>query len=96
MMDNSGNSWTEWSRFVLEELKRLNKKLDSIETEVHSVKVEQKNIEMVNKELLELRKEQSSLKLKVNTMEVRAAVYGSIAGVAITLLGLLMGYLKQG
>jgi hypothetical protein len=39
MSDNNGDSWKEWSNFVLKELERLNDKLEKIETVQGEIKV---------------------------------------------------------
>lgn len=69
MMHDDG--WKEWSRYVLEELKRLNSKMERMEKEVHEIKVE------------------------VNTLKTKSALWGSMAGVVVTLLGFLLSYLKD-
>lgn len=39
-IDDNNNGWTTWSRHVLAELKRLDKKIDSIDDKVHQIHID--------------------------------------------------------
>ena len=68
--DDNNNSWHEWSRFVLEELKRLNKVYNELDKKVDKITVE------------------------IATLNVKAGVWGALAGAIPVVIGLAVIYLK--
>lgn len=61
---NERDSWAQWSKYVLAELKRINEAIDALDVKIDRIKDEQI----------------SQLKIEIAMLKVKAGVWGLLGG----------------
>ena len=73
------DSWPEWSRHVLAELKRLNNNLAQVENKIDLIKDEQI----------------TPLKVEIAMLKIKASIFGLVGGAIPVVLMVLIEILKK-
>jgi hypothetical protein len=82
---SSQNSWQEWSRYVLKELRRINEALESFKREQERAAKELH--ESLMTEIKENRATINTMKIDIALLQLKAGMAGIIAGIIVTLIG---------
>lgn len=78
MSDEQGNGWHEYQRLVLSELRRLDSSVEKLGERIdQAVRHERGNRQLVENSTME---EVRRIALEVNTLKVKATIYGMLAG----------------
>lgn len=78
MNDESGNGWNQYQRLVLSELRRLDGNVEKLGERIdNAVRHERGNRQLVENATME---EVRRIALEVNTLKVKATIYGMLAG----------------
>jgi hypothetical protein len=97
--DKTTNSWNEWSRFILEELKRLNECSIKLELKMDNglqnveVKAEEHKKELLV-EIEKLRFAMETEKIDLAVFKVKAGLWGALSGAIASVLAILIYLLE--
>lgn len=94
-----------YHEFIIETMKHVREEISKMRDDMSEIKADQRALATLADQIRDIQRKQSAIELavqkehndislKVKALEVRSAVYGSISGVVITLIGLAVNFLK--
>lgn len=92
---DDGNGWSEYQKLVLAELTRHNNVLENLAQEIGDLKVELALFDKHHERLTHIEVEQKVQDVKIATLEVKAGLWGGLAGLMTALAAALVQVLKS-
>jgi len=84
------DGWSEYQLLVLAELKRHNDVLEHLAREISTMKVDLAVFEKVELRMTELEKRMNKSAVEIGMLQIKAGVWGGIAGLAVALATALL------